>query len=69
MLLSAGLEPTPTEVRTEGLDANLLIECFHTQCNTVLLMVFQYTVYHFIMIEKTKSAKNIWEPVIENITI
>ena len=32
----------------------------------VLLTVFWYVEYHFVLVEKTKSAKNIWEPVIEN---
>ena len=35
----------------------------------VLLTVFPYAVFCFILVEKTKSTKNIWEPVIENIII
>ena len=35
----------------------------------VLLTVFRYAEYHFALVEKTKSAKNIWEPVIENVII
>ena len=35
----------------------------------VLLTVFRYTEYCFLLVEKTKSAKKIWEPVIENIII
>ena len=34
---------------------------------TVLLTVFRYTVYRVVMVETTKSAKNIWEH--ENIII
>ena len=32
----------------------------------VLLMVFWYAVYHFVLVEKTESAKNTWETVIGN---
>ena len=32
--------------------------------SVVLLTVFRYAEYRFILVEKTKSAKNIWEPVI-----
>ena len=35
----------------------------------VLLTVFRYAEYRFILVEKTKSTKNIWEPVIENVII
>ena len=35
----------------------------------MLLTVFRYAVFHFVLVEKTKSAKNIWEPVIENVII
>ena len=35
----------------------------------VLLTVSQYAEYHFVLVEKTKSAKNIWEPVIVNVII
>ena len=35
----------------------------------VLLTVFRYAVFHFVLVEKTKSAKNIWEPVFENVII
>ena len=38
-------------------------------CNLVLLMVFQYEEYRFILVKKAKSAKNIWEPVIEDVII
>ena len=34
-------------------------------CNSV----FWYAVYCFVLVKKTKSAKHIWEPVIENIII
>ena len=30
----------------------------------VLLTVFRYGEYRFVLVEKTKSEKNIWEPVI-----
>ena len=36
---------------------------------TVLLTVFRYAEYRFILVEKTKSAKNIWEPVIVKVII
>ena len=35
----------------------------------VLFTVFLYAVFCFILVEKMKSTKNIWEPVIENIII
>ena len=35
----------------------------------VLLLVFRYAVFRFVLVEKTKSAKNIWEPVFENVII
>ena len=35
----------------------------------VLLTVFRYVVFRFVLVEKTKSAKNIWEPVFENVII
>ena len=35
----------------------------------VLLTVFQYAVFCFVLEEKMKSAKNIWEPVIQNVFI
>ena len=35
----------------------------------VLFTVFQYAEYCFVIVEKTKFAKNIWEPVIENVII
>ena len=35
----------------------------------MLLKVFQYPEYRFVFVEKTKSAKNIWEPVIEDVII
>ena len=35
----------------------------------VLLTVCRYAEYHFVLVEKTKSAKNIWEPVIVKVTI
>ena len=37
--------------------------------NLVLLMVNWYSVFHFSLVETAKSAKNTWEPVIENIII
>ena len=30
---------------------------------------FRYAEYLFVLVEKTKSTKNIWEPVIVNIII
>ena len=38
-------------------------------CWLVLLTVFRYAVFRFVLVEKTKSAKNIWEPVFENVII
>ena len=35
----------------------------------VLLTVFRYAEYRFVLVGKTKSAKNIWESVIENVII
>ena len=35
----------------------------------MLLTVFQCAEYRFILVEKPKSAKNIWEPVIEDIIL
>ena len=35
----------------------------------VLLTVLRYVEYRFVLVEKTKSAKNIWEPVIVNVII
>ena len=35
----------------------------------VLLTVFWYAEYRFVLVEKTKSAKNIWEPVIVKVII
>ena len=35
----------------------------------VLLAVFRYVVFRFVLVEKTKSAKNIWQPVLEDILI
>ena len=35
----------------------------------VLLTVFRYAVFRFVLVKKTKSAKNIWEPVIEEVII
>ena len=35
----------------------------------MLLRVCRYPVYCFTVVEATKSAKNIWEPVIENVII
>ena len=35
----------------------------------VLLTVFRYAEYRFVLVEKTKSAKNIWEPVIVKVII
>ena len=32
----------------------------------VLLTVNRYSVFGFIAVDKIKSAKNIWDPVIEN---
>ena len=37
--------------------------------NLVFLMVFWYAVFHFVLVEKTKSLNYIWEPVIENFII
>ena len=33
----------------------------------MLLTVFRYAVFRFVLVKKTKSAKNIWEPVIEEV--
>ena len=33
----------------------------------VLLTVYRYVEYCFVLGEKTKSAKNIWEPVFEDV--
>ena len=35
----------------------------------VLLTVYRYAEYRFVLVEKTKSAKNIWEPVFEDIIL
>ena len=35
----------------------------------VLLKVYRYAEYHFVLVEKTKSAKNIWEPVFEEVIV
>ena len=35
----------------------------------VLLTVYRYAEYRFVLVEKTKSAKNIWEPVFEDVII
>ena len=35
----------------------------------VLLTVFRYAVFCFVLVEKMKSAKNIWETVIENVIV
>ena len=35
----------------------------------VLLTVYRYAEYRFVLVEKTKSAKNIWEPVFKGIII
>ena len=35
----------------------------------MLLTIFRYAEYRFVLVEKTKSAKNIWEPIIVNIII
>ena len=35
----------------------------------VLLTVYRYAEYRFDLVEKTKSAKNIWEPVFEDVII
>ena len=35
----------------------------------VLLTVFWYAVFCFVLVEKTKSAKNIWEPVFKNVIV
>ena len=35
----------------------------------MLLTVFRYAVFRFVLVEKTKSAKNIWELVFENVII
>ena len=32
-------------------------------------MVYWYAEYRFVLVEKTKSAKNIWEPVFEDVII
>ena len=39
------------------------------QLLVVLLTVFWYAVFPFVLVEKTKSTKNIWEPVIEEVII
>ena len=38
-------------------------------CLLVLLTVCRYAEYRFVLVEKTKSAKNIWEPVIVKVII
>ena len=35
----------------------------------VLLTAFRYAVFCFVLVEKPKSAKNIWELVFENVII
>ena len=35
----------------------------------MLLTVFRYAEYRFILVEKTKFAKNIWEVVFEDIIL
>ena len=35
----------------------------------VLLTVSRYAEYRFVLVEKMRSAKNIWEPVIVNVII
>ena len=32
-------------------------------------VVHRYAEYRFVLVEKTKSAKNIWEPVFEDVII
>ena len=32
-------------------------------------MVYRYAEYRFVLVEKTKSKKNIWEPVFEDVII
>ena len=47
-------------------------DCFHPVTSKrllVLLTVFRYAVFRFVLVEKTKSAKNIWELVIEEVII
>ena len=39
------------------------------RCALVLLTVYRYAEYRFVLVEKTKSAKNIWEPVFEDVII
>ena len=41
----------------------------HFQQIILLLTVYWYTEYRFVLVEKTKSAKNIWELVFENVII
>ena len=35
----------------------------------MLLTVYRYAEYRFILVEKTKSAKRIWEPDFEDVII
>ena len=35
----------------------------------MLLTVFRYAVFRFVLVEKTKSAKNIREPVFEHVIV
>ena len=41
----------------------------HAWFPLVLLTVYRYAEYRFVLVEKTKSAKNIWEPVFEDVII
>ena len=46
-----------------------LIKIHSVVPEVVLLTVFRYAVFRFVLVEKTKSAKNIWEPIFENVII
>ena len=45
----------------------LFVTKIYTLFLVVLLTVFRYVVYRFIVVEKTKSTKNICELVFENV--
>ena len=47
----------------------LFVTKIYTLFLVVLLTVFRYVVYRFIVVEKTKSTKNICELVFENVII
>ena len=55
--------------RNKKIQTMLLINKHLSSQRLVLLTIFWYAVFRFVLVEKTKSAKNIWEPVFENVII